>query len=289
MARKLRIQYPGVIYHVMNRGDHQEKIFCNDADRKLFLAALAEGCQKTGFQIHGFCLMSNHFDLVVETPHANLVEGMKWLLGVYTSRFNRRHKAFGHLFSGRYKALIVDGSGNGYLKSVCDYVHLNPVRAGLLGPEQPLETYRWSSYPLYLSDHSPRPEWLRVDRLLGEWGTRWDQPGAGVRFSAVMEARRQAERDQEFKPVGRGWCVGSKQFRAGMLQHIEEQRGKWHYGAELSESAAAKAERVIAEELRVGSVTEEQLTAWRKGHPFKVKLAAKDRTRAFTPLLRWRA
>ena len=92
-----------------------------------------------------------------------------------------------------------------------------------------------------------------------------------------MEARRQAERDQEFKPVGRGWCVGSKQFRAGMLRHIEEQRGKWHYGAELSESAAAKAERVIAEELRVGSVTEDQLTAWRKGHPFKAKLAAKLR------------
>jgi putative transposase len=207
MARKLRIQHPGAIYHLMNRGDHQERIFCNDADRKLFLATLVEGCQKTGFQIHGFCLMSNHSHLVVETPHASLVEGMKWLLGVCTSRFNRRHKAFGHLASGRYKALIVDGSGDGYLKSVCGYVHLNPVRAGLLGPEQPLETCRWSSYPLYLWDHSPRPAWLRVDRLLGEWGTRWDQPGAGVRFSTVMEARRQAEWDQEFKPVGRGWAA----------------------------------------------------------------------------------
>jgi REP element-mobilizing transposase RayT len=142
MARKLRIQYLGVIYHVMNRGDHQEVIFCDDDDRKLFLSTLAEGCQKTSFQVHGFCLMSNHFHLVVETPNADLVEGMKWLLGVYTSRFNRRHKVFGHLFSGRYKALIVEGSGNGYLKAVGDYVHLNPVRAGLLRPEQPLQTYR---------------------------------------------------------------------------------------------------------------------------------------------------
>src|SRR5436189_2496228 len=83
--------------------------------------------------------------------------------------FNRRHKLFGHLFSGRYKALIVDGSGNGYLKTVGDYVHLNPVRARLISPEQALQDYAWSSYPLYL-DPAKRPKWLRVDRLLGEWG-----------------------------------------------------------------------------------------------------------------------
>src|ERR1041385_7859516 len=96
-----------------------------------FLSTLEEACAKTGWQIDCFCLMSNHFHLVVETPNANLVEGMKWFLGVYTARFNRKRKLFGHLFCGRYKALVVDGSGNGYLKSVCDYVHLNPVRASV--------------------------------------------------------------------------------------------------------------------------------------------------------------
>jgi REP element-mobilizing transposase RayT len=279
MARKLRIQYPGAIYHVMNRGDHQERIFCDDEDRKVFLATLAEVCDKTRRQIHSYCLMTNHLHLVLETPDANLVEGMKWLLGVYTARFNRRHKVFGHLFSGRYKALIVDGSGNGYLKSVGDYVHLNPVRAGLLRPEQPLEAYPWSSYPLCLADTAPRPAWLRVDRLLGEWGIRWDQPGAGAQFWAVMEARRQAERDEEFKPLLRGWCVASKQFRAEMLVYIEEQRGKWHYGAELSELAEAKAERLITEALDAGGITQEQLASWRKGHPFKMELAAKLRAK----------
>jgi len=179
MARKVRVQYPGAIYHVMNRGDHRESIFCDDEDRKLFLCTLVQGCEKTGWQIHSFCLMSNHFHVVLETPNANLVAGMKWFLGVYTARFNRKRKLLGHLFSGRYKALLVDGSGNGYLKSVCDYVHLNPVRAGLLSPEEPLESYRWSSYPLYLRESTPRPAWLRVDRLLGEWGIRWDEPGAG--------------------------------------------------------------------------------------------------------------
>ena len=145
MARKLRVQYPGAIYHVMNRGDRREAIFIDEADRGLLMATLGQACEKTDWQIHAWCLMSNHFHLVIETPRANLVEGMHWLLGVYTSRFNHRHKEFGHLFSGRYKALIVDGSGNGYLKAVCDYVHLNPVRAGLIGLAEPLQAYRWSS------------------------------------------------------------------------------------------------------------------------------------------------
>ncbi|MBI4662400.1 MAG: transposase, partial [Verrucomicrobia bacterium] len=106
---------------------------------------LAEACVKTGWQVHAYCLMGNHFHLVMETPQANLVAGMQWLLSTYTARFNRRHRRFGHLFSGRYKSLVVDGSGTGYLRTVCEYVHLNPVRAKLLTPEQRLRDYGWSS------------------------------------------------------------------------------------------------------------------------------------------------
>ena len=116
MARKLRVEYPGAVYHVLNRGDRREPIFRTDRDRVLFLDTLAEACEKTGWQVHALCLMSNHFHLVVETPNANLVAGMKWFLGTYTSRFNRRHKLFGHLFSGRYKSLVVEGGGTGYLR-----------------------------------------------------------------------------------------------------------------------------------------------------------------------------
>jgi putative transposase len=105
MARKLRVQYPGAIYHVMSRGDHLEAIFGDRKDPELFLATMAEACGKTDWQVHAFCLMSNHFHLVLETPRGNLVEGMKWLLGTYTSRFNHKHHLFGHLFAGRYKAL----------------------------------------------------------------------------------------------------------------------------------------------------------------------------------------
>ena len=105
MPRKLRVEYPGAIYHVLSRGDRREDIFLDDVDRQDFLKTLAEACQKTGFQVHAYCLMRNHFHLVVETPGANLVAGMAWLLSTYTIRLNHRHKLSGHVFSGRYKAL----------------------------------------------------------------------------------------------------------------------------------------------------------------------------------------
>jgi REP element-mobilizing transposase RayT len=99
-ARKLRVQYPGAIYHVMNRGDRRETIFVDDEDRELFLETLGEACEKTDWQVHAWCLMSNHFHLVSETPRGNLVvDGRQWFLGVYTNRFNHRHKGLGHLFT----------------------------------------------------------------------------------------------------------------------------------------------------------------------------------------------
>ena len=114
MARKLRLQYAGAVYHVMSHDDHREPVFLEEEDRRIFVSTLGESCVKTDWQIHAYCLMSNHFHLVLETPKANLADGMKWLLGTYTARFNRRHRLCGHLFSGRYKSLLVDQSGHGY-------------------------------------------------------------------------------------------------------------------------------------------------------------------------------
>src|SRR3954469_3622001 len=132
MPRQIRIQYSGAVYHVMSRGDRREDIYLHDVDRQDFLKTVAEACQKTAWQVHAYCLMRNHFHLVIETPDANLVAGMRWLLSTYTIRLNHRQKLFGHVFSGRYKAVVVEGSNNGYLRTACDYVHLNPVRAKLL-------------------------------------------------------------------------------------------------------------------------------------------------------------
>ncbi|MDR3378468.1 MAG: transposase, partial [Verrucomicrobiae bacterium] len=128
------MEFPGAIYHVMSRGDRREAIYHDEVDRQEFLKTLAEACLKTGWQIHAFCLMGNHFHLVVETPSASLSAGRHWFLSAYTLRLHHRHQLSGHVFSGRFKALLVE-PGEGYLKTACDYVHLNPVRAGLLGAD----------------------------------------------------------------------------------------------------------------------------------------------------------
>jgi REP element-mobilizing transposase RayT len=209
MPRQLRIEYEGAIYHVMNRGDRREPIFHDDFDRKRFVATLGEACVKTGWQVHGYCLMNNHFHLVIETPDANLVAGMRWFLSTYTARFNRRHKLFGHLFRGRYKSLIVEGSGTGYLRTVCDYVHLNPVRAKLLSAEQSVRDYVWSSWPEYLKAPEQRPRWLRVDRLLGEHSIPQDSVAGRAELENDLEVRRAAEDPDELKRIRRGWCLGT--------------------------------------------------------------------------------
>ena len=241
MARKLRVEYAGAIYHVMNRGDRRELIFLDEADRQRFVETLGEACAKTGWQVHAYVLMPNHFHLVVETPQPNLVAGMKWLLGTYTSRFNRRHKLFGHLFSGRYKSLVVDGSGSGYLKSVGDYVHLNPARAKLVAADAPLKSFAWSSWPAYLLAPPKRPAWLRVDRLLGERGIPKDSPAGRQRLEQALEERRGAEEGEEFKPIRRGWCLGEEAFRKELLAQMGERLGAEHYGEERTEAGAALA------------------------------------------------
>ena len=277
MARKLRVEYPGAIYHVMSRGDHREPIFREDEDRKGFVDTLGEACGKTGWQIHALCLMSNHFHLVLETPRGNLVAGMKWFLGTYTGRYNRRHKLFGHLFSGRYKALVVDGSGNGYLKTVCDYVHLNPVRAKLLRSEQALQTYRWSSWPEYLKRPSRRWAWLRVDRLLGEYRVPRDSAAGRRQLECALEERRAAETGTDYRKLRRGWCFGPDSFRKELLGQMGERLRAEHYGTERHETLENRAEAIVVEELRRHRWTEDELGARAKGDVGKLAVAVRLR------------
>ena len=278
VPRQLRIEYPGAIYHIMSRGGRKKGIYPDDADRRDFLKTLAEACQKTGFQVHAYCLMRNHFHLVVETPNANLVAGMRWLLSSYTIRLNRRRKLCGHVFSGRYKAIIIEGRGKGYLRTACDYVHLNPVRAKLLGARERLREYRWSSLVWYLAAPARRPGWLRVDRLLREHGIQKDTAAGRQEFERRMERRRREESDsRECKPLQRGWCLGSEEFRAKLLERRERQLGGRHCGRLRHESAEAKAERLIAQELKRLKWKEPDLKEQAKSHPLKLALAARLR------------
>src|ERR1017187_6860086 len=284
VARKLRIQYPGAVYHVMSRGARRDPIFKGGRDYQLFLRPAEEALQKALWQVQAYGLMRHHFHLVMVTPQPTLVAGMKWLLGTCTARFNRRRRQFGHLFSGRYKALVVDGSGEGYLKTVCDYVHLNPVRAKLIPAGQPLEAFRWSSYPLYLARPRQRPPWLGVGRLLGEWRIAQDSAAGRRAFGEGMERRRQEDLTGEFKPVERGWCLGGEEFRRGLLEQISQRPGSSHYGEAVPESVAVRAERGVKGRLQAMGWTEQDLAARRKGDAAKVKLAASVRAETTLPL-----
>ena len=278
MPRKLRIEYPGAMYHVMSRGNRRQDIFLDDVDRHDFLKTLAEACRKTAWEVHAFCLMSNHYHLVLETPNANLVAGMAWLQSTYTIRLNHRHKLIGHVLSGRYKAQLVEGSGNGYLRTACDYVHLNPIRAHLLKPEERLLSYPWSSFGYYLSAPEHRPRWIRVDRLLGEHDIEQDSPGGRRRFEEQMEARRLQPGDEEtLKALRRGWCVGGATFRQEQLGRMEGKLGHHHAGELRRETAEAKGERIVAEELQRLGWKGDELVLRRKNDPGKMAMAVRLR------------
>ena len=278
MPRQLRIEYPGAIYHVLSRGDRKDPIFLDDGDGHDFIKTLAEACQKTGFEIHAYCLMKNHFHLVVETPAGNLVAGMRWLLSTYANRFNHRHELCGHVFSGRYKALVVEGGGSGYLRTVCDYTHLNPVRAKVLpGPSRLLE-YPWSSFGSYLTEPRHRPQWLRVDRLLGEHGIARDTAEGRREFERRMETRRAQEGDpQQWKGMRRGWCVGSARFKELLLQRLHGKPGTGQAGEIGRQANQARAEAIIAAGLRKRGWKEAELSRGAKVGPGKLALAARLR------------
>jgi len=180
----------------------------------------------------------------------------------------------------------VEGSGTGYLKTVCDYVHLNPVRAKLLAPEQKLRRYRWSSYPAYLLPARKRPRWLRVDRLLGEHGLPGDTQPARREFALWMEARRAAELANEWKAVRRGWCLGGKEFRQELLEAMRGRTGPRHGGEERRETEEAWAGQLMADELKRRRWTALDLAQRRKGDAQKLRIARRLRQET-TMTLNW--
>ena len=130
MARPLRIEFPGALYHVTSRGNARQRVFRDDEDREMFLATLAWVVERFGWRCHAYCLMDNHIHLLIETPQPNLSRGMRQLNGVYTQPFNRRHRKVGHLFQGRFKAVLVEKER--YLLELARYIVLNPVRAKMV-------------------------------------------------------------------------------------------------------------------------------------------------------------
>lgn len=283
MPRKPRVEFAGAVYHVMSRGNRQQKVFRTDQDNALFLAALGEACGRTGWKVHAYVLMGNHYHLLLETAEANLVAGMQWLQSTYTKRFNAGHREWGHLFQGRYKAIPVEPGGT-YFLAVATYIHLNPVRMkGYDFKSTALQDYPWSSYPAYIGAVQ-RTEWLAVDRVLGDLGLG-DTPAGRRKYGEYMDGRvgevRHSDKpwlaDEGWAKIRRGWVFGGDGFRREMLDQLggamKKGRRDSYSGEEVRTHDECRAEELIVAGMDMLGVQETDLGSMIMNSPEKYALA----------------
>ena len=208
MVRPLRIEYPGAFYHVASRGNEQKDVFRSRRDREQFLSYLQSATERYGAVIHAYCLMSNHYHLLLETPMGNLSQIMRHINGAYTTYFNVKRKRFGHLFQGRYKAILVEADE--YATELSRYIHLNPVRAGIVAKP---EEYEWSSYR-HLIGMTETPVWLTKRFVLGYFGGN----SARDKYREFVNDAINQEDESPFKNVIASTILGRPDFVREMAQ-----------------------------------------------------------------------
>ena len=300
MPRQVRIQYPGAVYHVTARGDRREAIFRDDEDRRMFLQVLEQACGRTGWVCHAYVLMGNHYHFVLETPEPNLVAGMAWVQNTFTRRHNVRHGLWGHLFGGRYKAVLVDPEEAMYFATLIDYVHLNAVRAGLVKVPDGLESFPWSSLGGgYLAAASKRKAWLRAARGLSAAGFGDDARGRSAYLRHLEErARMEGKAAGRALPEGqslqstlrRGWFFGSERFKEKLLSVAEKalkisarRKGYGAAGA-VREHHLHRAASLVRAGLRVCALGEALLEALPCGEERKVLIALAVKRETTVPM-----
>lgn len=212
MSRPLRIEFPGAFYHVTSRGNACKKIFLNDIDRESFVETLAWVVERFGWVCHAYCLMNNHFHLLLETPMPNLSLGMRQLNGVYTQRFNRRHKRVSHLFQGRFKSILVEQDS--YLLELCRYIVLNPVRANMVVSA---EEYPWSSYSATVGSVLI-PAGLTIDWVLDQF----DKTRAVARERYAAFVAEGVGKKSPWTELRGQTLLGSEKFIMQMAPHLQE-------------------------------------------------------------------
>ncbi len=221
MARKTRLEYPGAIYHVLNRGNYRGFVFETPGARSAFRETLYAACARYRWRLYAYVVMGNHYHLAVETAEPNLSAGMHWLQAVFALNFNKFRRAHGHLFQGRYKALLVEpGEALGML---CHYIHLNPVRAGMVTVAS-LRSYKDSSYPLLWAPRD-RPEFLDLRPALVEAGHLSDTADGWASYTDFLvwqAAEGPAGKNQAAVNMSRGWALGTKEFKSGLLQEYAD-------------------------------------------------------------------
>ena len=280
MPRKLRLEYPGAIYHVINRGNYRADVFRSEGAKAAFEACLFAACTRCAWRLHAFAVMRNHFHLALETPGGNLAAGMQWLQATFANRFNRLRDERGHLFQGRYKALPVE-EGDA-LGQVCHYIHLNPARAGIV-PVERLQEYRHSSY-WFLWNRERRPQFLHAATALKEAGGLVDESQgwkAYENYLAWQMAEGPAGKNQAYVSLSRGWALGSAGFKQDLIHdHVIAATARaWERGG-AEEIRASRGEELLAKALRTLGRTDAQLREPPKSAQWKVVLATflKERT-----------
>ena len=277
MARSLRIEKVNGVYHVINRGNYRQDLFINEGAHEAFERCLFEACEKCGWILEGHCVMTNHFHLVIRTPQGNLSYGMKWLQATFANRYHRFHEVHGKLFQGRFKSLIVEEEG--YLGTLQHYVHLNPVRAGIRTVDE-LKAYRWSSY-WYLWNPRKRPEYLDISGALEHAGGLKDTPAGRTKYSEYLDwlsTNVPAQKEMAFEKMCRGWALGTKSFKRGLLESEDLLKdGSFESlrleGRELSEANELQWENLLERMLTALQKNNDAISSEKKSAQWKVWIA----------------
>jgi len=273
MPRKLRIQYPGAIYHVINRGNYKSDVFGEPGAAQAFVATLEEAVDRYGWRLGAYVVMRNHFHLAVQTPEPNLTAGMHWLQCTFATRFNRLRKENGHLFQGRYRGILLETNHD--WARVVDYIHLNPVRAGLVSPDQ-VAQFRWSSLNRFhknqLFNGLSTLGWMQAIEL-DDSSKGWARYGERlVQKAGLPRESAQAEHDE----LTSGWAIGTEIWKETTLstrvpEILAKRTGE---SAGLgTEFLATKWRLRLKQELAEAGKSDEEVRSSRKGVSWKIAIA----------------
>lgn len=282
MARKLRIEYPDAIYHVLNRGNYRRDLFRGAGEAQAFQATLAEATTRYGWRLHAYAIMRNHYHLAIETPEPNLSAGMHWLQSTFGTRFNRYRDERGHLFQGRFQALIVEDVM--HLARLVDYIHLNPLRAGIVAPEQ-LAVFRWGSLNLWLKGKAFKG--MDAKTWLAHHGLESTTEGWRDYLEHLQELAGDEARQKElgFETMSRGWAIGT----AGWRKALAKEYAHMALNPGLSAAEARALRETVWQQSLTGAMKahgkrEQEIAAAAKFAPWKVEIAKQVRQKTGAPV-----
>ena len=275
MPRKQRIEYPGAVYHIISRGNYRKDLFTHDKTAEAFERALFETAERCEWKLYAYVIMSNHYHLAIETPKPNLVDGMRWLQSTFATRFNRFRNERGHVFQGRYKSILIKEDRP--LLGLIDYIHLNPVRAGICSVDK-LKSHARSSYPKYFK----RSVSLPLDRkTFFQLADLPDSLGGMRKYAErlkLVEESDPKQREALTRKYCRGWFLGSKKAKKELSNELDESNpGVDWEGVDLKELNELNWERIVKAEMKRLGKRSADIAADPKGADWKGAIAKRLR------------